>query len=178
MLKEGEPLLQWLVGGNLSGKKTSNRPKTSILVLGIGNILMGDEGVGVHVLRYLQEISLPDSVSLLDGGTGNFLLLEPMQSVDKVIIIDATVDGQRTGTVCLLRPKFTTEYPKTLTAHDIGLKDLLDAFHLLGDQPDVSLFAISIEKPNELNTEMSKSMELKVPDIAQLVVDQVLIQLK
>jgi hydrogenase maturation protease len=142
-------------------------------VLGIGNILMGDEGVGVHVLRYLEEISLADGVSLLDGGTGSFLLLEPMQSVDKVIIIDATVDGQSTGTVSLLRPKFTTEYPRTLTAHDIGLKDLLDAFHLLGDKPDVTLFAISIQEPGNLDTEMSKKLELMVPDIAELIVKEV-----
>jgi hydrogenase maturation protease len=161
------------VDGNLNGKKTSNRSDPSILVLGIGNILMGDEGIGVHIARYIEKLSLPPGVSVLDGGTGNFQLLEPMQSADKIIIIDATVDGRNPGNVRLLRPKFTTEYPKTLTAHDIGLKDLLDAFHLLGDKPDVTLFAISIDLPVDLDTEISSHMKTQIPAIAKQIYQEV-----
>lgn len=159
----------------MNGKKTYSNPrKDNILILGIGNILMGDEGVGVHIVRYVKEhLPLPDGVSVLDGGTGNFILLEPMQSAKIVIIIDATLDGQKTGTVSLYRPKFTTDYPRTLTAHDIGLKDLLDAFHLLGEKPDVTLFAISIKKPAGLDTEMSESLKLKIPEIAERILTEV-----
>jgi hydrogenase maturation protease len=157
-------------------KKTYDNPiKDDILILGIGNILMGDEGVGVHIARYVDEqLSLPEGVSVLDGGTGNFILLEPMQSAKKVIIVDATLDGQKTGTVSLHHPKFTTDYPRTLTAHDIGLKDLLDAFHLLGETTDVTLFAISIEEPAGLDTEMSESLKLKIPDIAKRILAEIL----
>jgi hydrogenase maturation protease len=49
------------------------------LILGIGNVLMGDEGVGVHVARHLMNMPLPEGVACLDGGTGSFNLLEPMQ---------------------------------------------------------------------------------------------------
>jgi hydrogenase maturation protease len=162
-----------LAGGNLSGKKISNYNQEDILILGIGNILMGDEGIGVHVVRHIEKLNPFVGVKILDGGTGSFQLLEPMQAVKKVIIIDATIDGQEMGSVRLLRPNFTTDYPKTLTAHDIGLKDLLDAFHLLGDQPDVTLFAVSIKEPNGIDTEMSANLEVKVSEIAQGVVDEV-----
>ena len=72
---------------------TSKTDKNKVLILGIGNTLMGDEGIGVHVVNSLEKTALPDGVELLDGGTGSFLLLEPMQSAEKVVLIDATIDG-------------------------------------------------------------------------------------
>lgn len=147
--------------------KTSKSEKT--LILGIGNILMGDEGVGVHVVNSLEETALPEGVRTLDGGTGSFLLLEPMQEADRVILVDATVDGRRAGTVRRLRPRFSKDYPNTLTAHDIGLKDLLDAFYLLGSRPEVTLFAISIPPLREMTTELSPEISPVIPEVARMV---------
>lgn len=146
--------------------------KSKVLILGIGNILMGDEGVGVEVIRVLEETILPESVECLDGGTGSFLLLEPMQTAEKVILIDATIDGAKTGTVRRLRPRFSTDYPRTLTAHDIGLKDLLDTFYLLGDTPDVTLFAVSIPPLQDMKTELSPELLPIVPQVAQMVLEE------
>jgi len=140
-----------------------------VLILGIGNVLMGDEGVGVHVVERLQEATLPDGVECLDGGTGSFLLLEPMQQASRVILIDATVDGAPAGTMRRLRPRFSKEYPRTLTAHDIGLKDLLDAFYLLGQPADVTLFAVSIDPPQDLSVELSPEVNAIVPEVARSV---------
>src|SRR5215470_10474751 len=91
----------------------------AVLVLGIGNVLMGDEGVGVRVVENVAQMPLPNNVHCLDGGTGSFLLLEPMQSANHVILVDATIDGNAAGTVNRLTPRFSSDYPKTLTAHDI-----------------------------------------------------------
>lgn len=143
------------------------------LILGIGNVLMGDEGVGVSVINELEKTALPASVELLDGGTGSFLLLEPMQAAEKVILIDATVDGAKTGTVRRLRPRYSKDYPRTLTAHDIGLKDLLDTFYLLGDAPDVTLFAVSIPPLQDMNYGLSPELQSAVPHIARMVLDEV-----
>ena len=149
---------------------TNKGPK--ILILGIGNILMGDEGVGVHVVNTLEKAALPADVKCLDGGTGSFLLLEPMQNADKVILIDATVDGQDVGSVRRLRPKFSKDYPRTLTAHDIGLKDLIDAFYLLGDVPEVTLFAVSIPPLQDMQLELSAKLASVVPQVARMVLDE------
>jgi hydrogenase maturation protease len=147
--------------------KTNN---TKLLILGIGNVLMGDEGVGVHVVNEVLKSELPADVECLDGGTGSFLLLEPMQSAEKVILIDACIDGAEAGGVRRLRPKFSKDYPKTLTAHDIGLKDLLDAFYLMGEKaPDVTLFAVSIPPLSDMDLELSPGVSAAVPHIAQLV---------
>ena len=147
----------------------TNHKTAGVLILGIGNVLMGDEGVGVHVVERLQEATLPDGVECLDGGTGSFLLLEPMQQAVRVILIDATVDGAPAGSVRRLRPRFSKEYPRTLTAHDIGLKDLLDAFYLLSRQPDVTLFAVSIDPLQDLTVDLSPGVSAIVPDVAKAI---------
>ena len=144
-----------------------------LLVLGIGNVLMGDEGLGVHVVRHLEKEDVPVGVELLDGGTGSFLLLDPMQLARKVILIDATLDANPPGTVRRLVPRFSTDYPRTLAAHDIGLKDLLDAFYLLGHKVDVVLFAVSIAPLQELGLDMSPELVAQVPKIAAMVKDEI-----
>ncbi|MDZ7267535.1 MAG: HyaD/HybD family hydrogenase maturation endopeptidase [candidate division KSB1 bacterium] len=140
-----------------------------VLILGIGNVLLGDEGIGVHVVQHLQNMPLPEGVACLDGGTGSFNLLEPMQQAGKVILIDAIMDGAPAGTVRRHRPRFSQDYPRTLTAHDIGLKDLLDAFYLLGNPPEVILYAVSISALQGVGTELSPELATVIPQVAQLV---------
>ena len=148
----------------------SKSEKAKVLILGIGNVLMGDEGIGVHVVNTVEKAALPPGVDCLDGGTGSFLLLEPMQTAEKVILIDATCDGSPAGTIRRLTPKYSADYPPTLTAHDIGLKDLLDAFYLMGrDAPEVSLYAISIPPLNKMTIDMSPELEEIIPLATELV---------
>ena len=153
--------------------KTFNDKQNKVLILGIGNVLMGDEGIGVHVVNAVGKAALPPGVDCLDGGTGSFLLLEPMQEAEKVILIDATCDGSPAGTIRRLTPKYSADYPPTLTAHDIGLKDLLDAFYLMGETaPEVSLYAISIPPLQEMEIQLSPQIKKVIPRAAQLVWDE------
>lgn len=139
------------------------------LVLGIGNVLLGDEGVGVEVVRALEQRALPEDVTCLDGGTGGFALLGPLLEARQVILVDATVDDRPVGSLQRLEPRFARDYPRTLTAHDIGLKDLLDAFYLLGQTPRVTLFAISVEPPQELDIGLSAALQERLPEIVETV---------
>jgi hydrogenase maturation protease len=127
------------------------------LVLGLGNVIMGDEGIGVHVVRALVEQTLPQHVECLDGGTGGFLLLEPLESASRIFLVDATADGNPIGTVTRTTPKFSRDYPPTLTAHDIGVKDLLDAFYMQDGCRDVTLYAITIDPHQKISMELSKT---------------------
>lgn len=131
----------------------NSAPKT--LVLGLGNIIMGDEGVGVHVLRALEKHNLPQNVECLDGGTGGFILLEPMQDADRILMIDATSDGNPIGTVTRTTPRFARDYPPTLTAHDIGIKDLLDLFYMLDGPHEVVLYTITIDPLQPISMNLS-----------------------
>lgn len=155
--------------------QSATEKKTRALILGIGNFLMGDEGVGPAVVRELEKMPwLPESIRVVDGGTGGFTLLEAMQAAEKVILIDAAADGAPSGTVRRLQPRYSKDYPRTLTAHDIGLKDLLDSFYLLGDAPNVTLFAVSIEDYQELSVELSPALRRVVPRVAHMALAEAL----
>lgn len=143
-----------------------------VLILGIGNVLMSDEGVGVHVIRHLESKTLPEGVECFDGGTGSFLLLDPMQSAERLILVDAALDDSPPGTVRRLEPKFSSDYPRTLTAHDIGLKDLLDAFYLLGKIPNVTLFAVTIDPNQDMSLDLSPPVAAAIPRIASSILHE------
>ena len=140
------------------------------LVLGIGNLLLGDEGVGVHVLRRLMEQPAPEGVRYLDGGTGSLVLLGPLQEAGAIILVDATADGNPAGTLRQLTPRFSSEFPPSLAAHDIGLRDLLDSFYLLGqERPDVVLLTVSIDLPQDMTTELSPAVAAAVPGAVRAI---------
>ncbi len=141
----------------------------NVLVLGVGNVLMADEGIAVHVVRELEKMPLPPNVECLDGGTGGFQLLGPIQGADRILLIDACVDGKPAGTVRRLRPRFSSDYPRTLTAHDIGLKDLLDAAYLTDRALNVTLFAISIDPLQGVGTELCPVLANQLPEIVRIV---------
>jgi hydrogenase maturation protease len=143
-----------------------------VLLLGIGNVLMADEGVGVHIVRELEKTPLPPNVECLDGGTGGFQLLGPLQEADRILLIDACVDGQPAGTVRRLQPRFSSDYPRTLTAHDIGLKDLLDAAYLTDRPLNLTLFAISIDPLQGVGTELRPALANQLPEILRMVRDE------
>jgi hydrogenase maturation protease len=116
---------------------------------------MSDEGVGVHVVRALEKRALPANVECLDGGTGGFILLDPMQQADHIVMIDAAADGNPVGTVTRTVPRFSRDYPPTLTAHDVGIKDLLDLFYMLDGGREVVLYAITIDPRQPISMNLS-----------------------
>ena len=153
-----------------NSQETKNRVKT--LVLGLGNVLMGDEGIGVHVVRALELHTLPEGVECLDGGTGGFVLLEPLQSADRIVLVDAAADGNPIGTVTRTTPRFSRDYPPTLTAHDIGVKDLLDVFYIQGGEREVVLYAITIDPQQPIRMSLSAEGEKAAEEAVQRILTE------
>jgi len=149
---------------------TADAKKT--LVLGLGNVIMGDEGVGVHVVRALERHPLPANVEYLDGGTGGFILLEPLQNAGHIILIDATDDGNLPGTVTRTTPRFSADYPPTLTAHDIGVKDLLDAFYMQGGEREVVLYAITIDPRQAISMDLSPELAKAAGEAVRRILEE------
>lgn len=143
------------------------------LVLGIGNLLMGDEGVGVHALRALAGEAWPDGVALLDGGTGGFHLLECFSAYNRLVMVDATMDGAPEGTVSVLRPRYASDFPRSLTAHDIGLRDLIEAAALLGPLPDITLVTVSIAAIRPMDTSLTPAVASAIPVVRARVAEAV-----
>lgn len=143
-----------------------------ILVLGIGNYLMGDEGVGVHIVHRMAEMdSRPDYVDVLDGGTGGFFLMNVFDDYGRVIFVDATMDGQPGGTVKVLKPKFASDFPNALSVHDVGLKDMIEALYILDSMPELHLVTISVEGIMPMTTDMSDKVEASVPQAIETILE-------
>lgn len=153
-----------------NSQETSSRVTT--LVLGLGNILMGDEGIGVYVVRALEKHALPAGVECLDGGTGGFTLLEPLEDADRIVLIDAANDGNPVGTVTRTTPKFSRDYPPTLTAHDVGMKDLLDIFYIQGGHHEIVLYAITIDPKQPIRMSLSPEGEVAAEAAVQSILSE------
>jgi len=141
------------------------------LVLGLGNVLMGDEGIGAKSIEYMKDQTFPEHVKLLDGGTGGFHLLSLFQEYDRFIIIDATIGRQNPGELNVLRPRFASDFPRSLTSHDIGLKDLMQSAELLGDLPDIHLITVNIEELRTVKIGLSQTLEEKLPEVLRTVLN-------
>jgi hydrogenase maturation protease len=149
-----------------------NTSERKTLVLGLGNILMGDEGIGVYVVRELEKLPLPPDVECLDGGTGAFTLLDPLESAGRIILIDAADDDNPIGTVTRTTPRFSRDYPPTLTAHDVGMKDLLDVFYIHGSHHEIVLFAITINPKQPIRMSLSPVAEQAVAVAIRMILDE------
>ena len=138
-------------------------------MLGVGNYLMGDEGIGVWLIEALAGQSLPPYLDLLDGGTGGFLLLDRFQAYGTVIFVDATMDGNPAGTISLLRPKFASDFPTALSVHDLGLKDMIEAVYLLDHQPDLYLMTVSIDQIDPMSVDLSDPVRNAIPEAVEKI---------
>ncbi len=145
-----------------------------ILVLGIGNILLRDEGVGVRVIERMQGMPLPDDVELVDGGTAGADLLDVLAERRKVIVIDAVQAEAEPGTVL----RFTADelvQPEGvgMSLHELGLGEALTMTRQLGCAPkDVVVFGI---KPKNTGSglELSEEVEASVPKVVELILPEI-----
>lgn len=122
-----------------------------ILVLGIGNTLLSDEGVGVHVIEALRDrFAEADQVELLDGGTLSFTLAGPIEEADSLVVVDAAELKSAPGAVRVFEGEkmdaFLTGNRKS-SVHEVGLIDLMAIARLSGHWPaQRALVAIQPEK--------------------------------
>ena len=142
------------------------------LILGVGNLLLKDEGVGIHVVRALEEEDLPPGVSLMDGGTGGLHLIGWLLDYDRIIIIDATLDDNPPGTIRLIHPRFASDFPPLMSAHEIGLRDMFAAMNLMDNLPEITLIVISAANIKEMSVELSPEIRAVLPEIIQLIKNQ------
>lgn len=145
------------------------------LILGLGNILLGDEGVGVRVVERLQELyEFPHEVQVLDGGTLALDLLPYVEEADRILVIDALKMGTEPGTIARLEGE---EVPAFLSVkvspHQMGLADLLAAARLRDRFPE-QLVLWGVQP-----AVMQPGLELSSPVAAQVevLVDKVLAEL-
>ncbi len=156
---------QELLGAPSASASGAPFPAPRVLLLGVGNFLMGDEGVGIHVVQSLETQPPLFGVRVLDGGTGGINLLLEFDGVRDIVMVDATMDGRPAGTITLLRPERVADLPRGLGAHDFGVKDLFAASALLGSMPSIHLYTISVEEVKPMCTDLSPAVAAAVPEV-------------
>lgn len=143
-------------------------------VLGIGNILLRDEGVGVHVVERLQQrFRLPEYVQVVDGGTSGMELIDYLSGADLLVIVDAVRTGRPPGALVRLSGEELPAFFRTrISPHQLGLSELLATLHVLGEEPRQSVL-IGVE-PLRLDTglEMSPEIADKVDALVEMVMDE------
>ena len=109
---------------------------TNTIVLGLGNLVHGDDGVGLHAIYVLQrDPRVPRGVSLIDGGTQGLALLPHLSGVQRLLVIDAIDAAQVPGTLMRFEGKALHGLPGKASVHQLGFADLMVALELLGEAP-------------------------------------------
>lgn len=138
-------------------QKTGNG---TTMVLGLGNILMGDEGFGVRVVRRLKEAALPNHVRIEEGGVGGFNLLGLLEGVERLIVVDVMILPLPPGELKLLEPGPDLAEPGKviLSFHQVGVLDLLQMWGLIGKEPEVK-FLVTQPQSMELGDGLSPPVQ-------------------
>lgn len=152
-----------------------NDTPQGILVLGVGNILYTDEGLGVRVVELLQtDYDFSDNVTLLDGGTLGTKLMDPIMSCEKLIVVDAVLGGDEPGSVYRLTGE---DLRKSLafknSMHQTDLVDTLILCELTGHRPDAVVIGVEPQDYQTLSVELSATVSEHLPFIAQKVIDEI-----
>ena len=131
-----------------------------IVIMGTGNILLKDEGIGVHVIRALEAEALPENVEIVDGGTAALDVLQLLGDVDRLIVVDAVRGGDEPGAIYRLSPNDILEQrSECLSLHQLGLLDALQMAEKLGRAPrEVIIIGI---QPKEVSLGLDPSAEVK-----------------
>lgn len=143
----------------------------SVLVLGIGNLVMCDDGVGVRAVQELQlRHRFPENVKVVDGGTLGLDLLPMLEDVTHLILVDAVETGEKPGTIIrLIGEELPIALETKLSPHQMGLKDLLAVSELMGHVPrEMVLIGVqpgSIEMGAEMTPEVDAKLDLMIANV-------------
>jgi len=155
------------------GKKgLTPESRESIVIMGMGNILLKDEGVGVHIIRELETCELPNNVRLLDAGTAALDVLQMIGSVEKLIVIDAVKGGGKPGTIYKFKSSDITSSKRAVSSlHQLGFMEALSISERLGNSPK-NVIIIGIEpKDITIGLELSPEISQKIPEVIRLLFD-------
>ena len=142
------------------------------VVIGVGNVVLSDDGLGVHVVRRLRDrYRLEDRVELVEGGTAGLLLLPHLADARRVIIVDAIDTGAPAGTlVRLAGEEWWRAFAVHLTPHDVGVRDLLGAARLSGVWPSELVLHGAQPACTAIGTELSEPLAAALDPLASAVV--------
>ena len=146
---------------------------TKTLVLGLGNLVHSDDGLGVHAIQALMKDSrVPPDAVLMDGGTQGLNLLPHIAAFRRLLVIDALDVGEAPGTLLRLEGKALQNLPGKASVHQLGFADLMVALELLGELPEeIVLYGVQPQS-TEWSTELTSPLREALGPLLDAVIEQ------
>lgn len=144
-----------------------------IVVLGLGNLIRSDDGVGIHAIHQLfRDRRIPESVELLDGGTLGLQLLPAIQDVTHLLVIDAINTGATPGTIVRFDISEIEPLPGTPSVHQIGFSDVLAALRLLEKFPEQMILVGIQPEETGWGERLSGTVQAALPALIEAAIDE------
>jgi hydrogenase maturation protease len=144
-----------------------------VLILGIGNILRGDDGLGVAIVKHIEEsgMALPRGVELLDGGTAGFDLLGLIDDYDKIVIVDALKTNDKPGSVYRFTPEHAVETRAQYSLHEVGIMEVIRTLKLMEHNPEIEFVGVVPENISDLDINISQAVRESIPRAVEVILD-------
>lgn len=166
------PAADFSFGEGLSGAAYDGLTMHTV-VLGLGNLVHGDDGVGVHAIHRLQnETRIPPGTTLMDGGTHGLNLMPHLSGCERLLVIDAIDAGQSPGTLIRLEGEEADKLPGKPSVHQLGFADLMIGLRLLGETPP-EVVVIGVQpQSTEWSTDLTEPVRNSLDDVVDAVIEQ------
>lgn len=148
-------------------------PPPKVLILGVGNLLLGDDGFGVHLINSLKGTALPGNVELLEAGTVSHQLIPLLHEIDHLIVIDVVEAGDIPGSLFRFSPddmNFPVEQKASL--HQISLIDVLHMAALTGTKPRTVIIGVQPKDVSSWSMELSDELMAVIPRVKELIFEE------
>jgi len=148
--------------------------KKYLTILGLGNILLADEGFGVHFTRMLNEkYCFPEKASIVDGGTLGYNLLDTISGTRNLIVIDTIKTDDTPGSIYrFTKDEMELHLPEPTSAHEVEFFDVLNQAELIGDSPETVFLCIVPYEYGDMNLEMTDKIKERFPKMEELLLKE------
>jgi hydrogenase maturation protease len=150
-----------------------NAPPRNVLILGVGNLLLTDDGFGVHVINELRNTTLPPNVSLIEAGIVSHQLIPELHGADLLIFVDAVEAGDTPGSIFRFRPedmRFMSQLKTSL--HEMSLMDVLHMTELTGKRPETIIIAVQPKDVRTCSMELNDEIRAVIPRVIELIFEE------
>lgn len=146
-----------------------------VIVLGIGNILLKDEGFGIHVVNELKrQYNFPSNVEVIDGGTAGINLLSIIETASHLILIDVVQSKKPPGTIFRFKPdKMPKDVVYKRSLHQIGFNEIFGIANILEKFPDTTIIGIQPMDIKSYEMDLTPELKKRVKDVVEIILMEI-----
>ncbi|MDY0191138.1 MAG: HyaD/HybD family hydrogenase maturation endopeptidase [Desulfuromonas sp.] len=149
--------------------------KKAIGIMGLGNLLLSDEGFGIHFIQYLEKnYQIPENVEVIDGGTGGILLAPFIEEHDELYVIDVVDLDDEPGSVHYFTDADVRcgDIQTRMSPHQVGMLDIIDICRISGKVPDKVHFIAVVPKSLDSSMQLTPLLQGRIKDVLQILADK------